>query len=185
MKSIILLITVFVVIGFTYRYLLNIETDYMSQLQSNGEKQYFSHIYKNFSLTNTDVQGKVKSEIFSPQTNYAVADKKTIMHTPKMIMHRGKDKPISITADSADVFHETNTTVLQKNVVVTMPDQRNKNIELTTEELTIDNKLQTASTDKRATIEHGKGKMHGTGLEFNPNTQRIKFLNKVSGSYEY
>ncbi len=109
----------------------------------------------------------------------------TIMNQPNMVMHRNNEAPIIITANTADVLHNKNITVLQENVIVNMPDKSNNPVTLSTEELIVDNLTQTANTDKPARILHGKGKMHGTGLEFNPHNKNIKFLSKVRGTYEY
>ena len=66
-----------------------------------------------------------------------------------------------------------------------MPDKHDNNIVMTTEQLTLDNATQSANTDLPATIVHSKGNMSGIGLEFNPRTKQIKFLNKVRGIYEH
>ena len=168
-----------------YKYLHNVEADYTSQLQTDGAQQNFAHVYKNFALTNTNIKGNIQSQLVSPRTNFSASEQKTIMTQPEMIMHRGNELPIVITANTADVFHSKNITILQDNVIVNMPDKSSNTIRLTTEQLTVDNVSQNASTDKPAKISHGKGRMNGTGLEFNPHNKQIKFLSKVHGSYEY
>ena len=170
---------------FLYHHLKNVETDYTSQLQTDGTQQNFAHVYKNFSLTNTGVKGDIQSQILSPHTNYSASEHKTIISQPEMMMHRNDAAPIAITAESADVFHNNHITVLQDNVIVTMTEKSSNTVTLTTEELTIDNISQIAHSDMPAKISHGNGKMHGTGLEFNPHNKQIKFLSNVRGSYEY
>jgi LPS export ABC transporter protein LptC len=167
------------------RYLLAIEADYSSQLQATPEQQHYTHQFKNFALTRTNHLGKPQSVIHSPSTRSLVADQKTLMDSPRMTMYRDPELPMIITADSAEVFHQKNITVLNNNVNLSMPDKRNKNIIMETEQLTLDNVTQIANTDLPATIVHGKGNMRGIGLEFNPHTKQIKFLNEVRGIYEY
>ena len=185
MKSILYTIAVIIASSFIYLHLKDVEQDYMSQLQTDGTQQDFAHVYKNFSLTNTNEFGNVQSEMSSPLTNYSVTDNKTIMYAPNMIMHRNNESPIVITADTADVLHKKNITMLQDNVIVNMTDKSSNPVKLTTNELIVNNITQIANTDKPATISHGKGKMHGVGLELNPHDKKIKFLSDVRGSYEY
>lgn len=185
MKLIFYTIAVIITTIFLFQHLHGVEQDYTSQLQTDGTQQYFSHVYKNFLLINTNENGNVQSEMSSPLTNYTVSEQKTVMDKPNMIMHRDNEPPIVITANTADVLHDKNITVLQENVIVNMPDKSNNPVKLTTEELIVNNISQTATTDKPASISHGKGNMHGTGLEFNPHNKQIKFLSKVRGSYEY
>jgi LPS export ABC transporter protein LptC len=167
------------------RYLQLIESDYSNQLQNTPEQQYYTHQFKNFSLTNTNALGDAQSVIYSPATQLLVAEQKTLMDSPKITMYRDQQAPIIMTADFAEVLHEQNVTILNKNVHVSMPNLQNKSIVMTTEQLTLNNASQSAKTDLPANIVHGKGSMQGVGLEFNPHTQQIKFLNKVRGIYEY
>ncbi len=183
-KTLLITLLFAAIIAATGGYLLAIESDYSSQLQNTPEQQYFTHKFKNFALTNTNNLGQAHSVIRSPSTHLLVAEQKTLMDSPKMAMYRDQEPPIIITANSAEVFHQQNITILNNNVNVSMPDQRNNNIVMRTEQLTLDNISQSAKTDLPATIIHAKGNMRGTGLEFNPHTKQIKFLNKVRGTYE-
>ncbi len=167
------------------RYLLVIESDYSSQLQSTPEQQHYTHQFKNFSLITTNDLGDKQSVIYSPATQLLVAEQKTLMDSPKITLYRDQQAPIIMTANSAEVLHQENVTILSEDVRVSMPNQSNKNIIMTTQQLTLDNTSQSARTNLPASIVHGKGNMHGVGLEFNPHTQQIKFLNKVHGTYEY
>jgi LPS export ABC transporter protein LptC len=186
MIKMLLIISSFVaIIAATGGYLLAIESDYSNQLQNAPEQQHFTHQFKNFELTNTNNLGEAQSVIRSPSTQLLPAEQKTLMDSPKMTMYREHEPPIIITANSAEVFHQQNITVLNNNVNVSMPDQRNNITLMKTEQLTLDNTSQSAKTDLPATIVHGKGNMRGTGLEFNPHTKQIKFLNKVRGTYEH
>lgn len=184
-KTLIITLTFVAFIAATGRYLLTVEKDYSSQLQHSSEQLHYSHQFKNFSLTHTNELGIAKSIVYSPSTRSLDSDQKTLMDSPKVTMYREQQPPMVITADSAEVFHQKNITVLSENVNVSMPDKRNNNVVMTTEQLTLDNITQSASTDLPATIVHGKGNMSGTGLEFDPHTQQIKFLNKVRGIYEH
>ena len=184
-KTLLIILSCVAIIAAAGRYLQVIESDYSSQLQNTPEQQHYSHQFKNFALTNTDALGNAQSTIYSPATQLLAAEQKTLMDSPKMTMYRDQQPPIVITANSAEVFHQLNITILSDNVHASMPDQNNRNIVMTTEQLTLDNVSQSARTDLPASIVHGKGHMHGVGLEFNPHTQQIKFLNKVRGTYEY
>ncbi|MFK8027175.1 MAG: LPS export ABC transporter periplasmic protein LptC [Gammaproteobacteria bacterium] len=184
-KTIIITLTFTALIAVTGRHLLTVEADYSSQLQHSPEQQLYTHQFKNFTLTHTNELGIAKSVIHSPSTRSLESDQKTLMDTPKVTMYREQQAPMIITANSAEIFHQKNITVLNENVNVSMPDKRKNNIIMTTEQLTLDNITQSASTDLPATIVHGKGKMTGTGLKFDPHTQQIKFLTKVRGTYEY
>jgi LPS export ABC transporter protein LptC len=183
-KSVFILFGIAIAISLAGRYLFSVEKEYTSQLINEPEQLYYSHQFKGFSLTNTNIEGTAQSVIHSPSTRVMTQENKTFMDDPKLIMYREEEAPIVITANHAVVLHADNQTLLKRNVKVTMPNNSNNNIVMTTEQLTLNNHDQTAKTDLPATIIHGKGNMHGTGLEFNPNTKQIKFLNKVRGIYE-
>lgn len=184
-KTLLITLSFVAIIAAAGRHLLAIESVYSNQIQNTPEQQHYTHQFKDFSLTNTNNLGEAQSTIYSPTTQLLVAEQKTLMDSPKMTMYREQQPPIIITANSAEVLHQQNVTILSDNVHVSMPDQRNNSIVMTTEQLTLDNASHRAKTDLPASIVHGKGKMHGTGLEFNPHTQQIKFLSKVRGIYEY
>lgn len=184
-KTLLISLSFVAIIVATGRYLLTIESEYSSQLQNTSEQQHYTHQFKNFALTQTNDIGEAQSVIFSPSTRSLLSEQKTLMDTPRVTMHRNQEPPMIITADYAEVFHQKNITLLNDNVNLSMPDKNNNNIVMTTEQLTLDNSTQSAKTDLPATIVHGKGNMSGIGLEFNPHTKQIKFLNKVRGIYEH
>ncbi|MDW3096220.1 MAG: LPS export ABC transporter periplasmic protein LptC [Gammaproteobacteria bacterium] len=163
---------------------MTVETNYSSQLQNSPEQQHYTHKFKGFALTNTNDSGNAQSIIQAPSTQLLVGEQKTLMDSPTITMYRDQQAPIVITAVSAEILHQQNMTILIDDVKVSMPDQRNNNIVLTTEQLSLDNVTQSAKTTLPATIIHGKGNMHGTGFEFNPHTQTMKFLKDVRGIYE-
>jgi len=183
-KPLLILLLFSLTITIIGRYLLSVEKEYTKQLLSNPQQLYYSHQFKNFSLTNTNTHGEAQSIIYSPSTRMLTEEQKSLMDDPKIIMYREQEPPIEITSNHAQIFHNEHLTSLQDNVRVTMPGENKNNIIMTTEQLTLDNRTQTAKTDLPATILHGKGNMQGTGLEFNPHTKQIKFLNKVRGIYE-
>lgn len=185
MKTLLISISFAAIIAATGRYLLAIESEYSSQLQNTSEQQHYTHQFKNFALTQTNDLGEAQSVIHSPSTRSLVAEQKTLMDSPKVTMYRDQEPPMIITADTAEVLHQKNITLLNSNVELSMPGKHNNNIVMTTEQLTLDNATQSAKTDLPSTIVHSKGNMSGTGLEFNPHTKQIKFLNKVRGIYEH
>lgn len=172
------------IIALAASYLMTVESNYSNLLQNSPEQQHYTHKFKDFALTNTNKSGNAQSIVHSPSTELLVAEQKTLMDSPEITMYRDQQAPIVITANSAEVLHLQNMTILSDDVKISMPDQRSSGIVVTTEQLSLDNSTQSAKTTFPATIIHGKGNMHGTGLEFNPHTQQIKFLNDVRGIYE-
>lgn len=183
-KSVLIVLLLCIAILILSRYLLMVEKEYTAQLLNNPEQLHYAHQFKDFALTNTSKQGIVQSIIRSPSTHTLSAKRKSIMDKPEMIMYREKESPIIITANQAEVLHLDNKTLLSDNVKVTMSSNNNKNIIMTTQKLILNNTTQMATTDLPATIIHDRGNMHGTGVEFNPHTKQIKFLNNVRGVYE-
>lgn len=165
-------------------HLSSVETEFSRQLLTSTEQQHFLHEFKNFSLSNTDPSGKVSSVIQSPHTEFIPAQQETLMATPEMTMQNDQGSPTTLTANSATVIHEKNITVLEKNVIVHLSKNNQKDIKVNTEKLILNNTTQTATTDLPASIFHGNGEMHGTGLKYNPKTQQITFLNNVRGYYK-
>ena len=185
-KSLLILLLIVITTYLLSRHLLMVEKEYTAQLLNNPEQLHYAHQFKNFTLTNTDSQGNAQSIIHSPTTNTLSAQQKTLMQEPKIIMQGEQEAaPIIITAKQAEIFHLENQTLLRDDVKVTLHnDANNKNIVMTTEQLTLNNSTQTATTELPAKIVHSRGTMQGTGVEFNPHTKQIKFLNNVRGIYE-
>ena len=183
-KSILTILLIVLLLTLASRYLLAVEEEYTNQLLNTPEQLHYSHQFKNFSLTNTNSSGETQSIIHSPATRMLTEQHQTLMDDPEMVMYRDNQPPIIITAKFAQVLHADNLTSLQDSVKVTMANKNNDDIVMTTEQLTLNNLTQTAKTHLPATITHGKGNLHGTGVEFNPHTQQIKFLNQVRGIYE-
>ncbi len=184
-KLLLITLSLAAIIAAMASYLMAVESNYTSQLQNSPEQQHYIHKFKDFAMTNTNDSGNAQSIINSPNTQLLVAEEKTLMDSPEITMYREQQAPIIITANSAEVLHQKNVTILSDDVKVSMPNKHNNNVVMTTEQLTLDNVSQSAKTTLPATIIHGKGNMHGTGLEFNPHTQQIKFLNDVRGIYEH
>lgn len=184
-KLLIILSAIVLLVLLIRQHLLSVEMEYTNQLSNHSEQQSYAHQFDTFSLTNTDVNGEIQSIIHSPSTSMLTAEQVTLMDTPKFIMQREQASPIIITAKHAKIFHNDNLTSLKDDVKVVMSDKSKNNIIMTTEQLTINNITQHATTDSPATLVHAKGNMKGVGVEFNPNDQQIKFLSKVRGIYEH
>ena len=101
-----------------------------------------------------------------------------------MLVYRKQNTPVKISAESAIVNHQTNTTTLYSNVDVSMDGSSNKPLRMTTEILEIDNTAQVATTFAAARIYYGKSRMDGTGLKLDLKKKQVKFLDKVHGFYE-
>lgn len=183
-KTLIIASIAIIIVLFLQQHLISVEKEFADQLINDIDQQSYSHQFKTFSLTNTDANGEIQSVIHSPTTRMVSAKQITLMEDPEFIMQRNQEPPVVITAENAEVFHSTNKTSLTDNVKVVMSNKNQNNIVMTTQQLTIDNKTQQASTDLPATIVHGKGNMQGTGVEFDPNSKQIKFLSEVRGIYE-
>ena len=171
-------------IALAARHLLAVEIDFSRQLISPGQAQYFLHEFKNFALTNTGADGKINSVIKSPQTEFMPAQQKTLMVSPHITIHSQQQPPALMTAASAQVLHAKNITMLEKNVVVRLGEKNTQNIIMNTQKLLLDNTSRTAKTDLPASVFHRQGEMHGIGLEFDPQTRKITFLNHVRGHYK-
>lgn len=181
-KAILIIFTAVMLTFLTARYLLNVEATYTALLSDDEEQHKFTHEFEDFTLTNTDVDGKLESVIYSPHTYLDTSDQVTMMETPQIEMADDEGSPINITSHTAEVFHQDNITLLEGDVrVKIMNDQ---NIEMSTDKLTLDHRKQLASTELPATITHDKGKMQGTGLEFKFDASQVKFLANVRGTYE-
>ena len=172
-----------ILITLATRYLLNVDSVYTALLSDDEEQHQFTHEFEKFTLTNTDTNGNVESVIFSPQTYLDTTSQITTMETPEIEMAGNPASPIKITADSAEIFHHDNITLLKDNVKVNVANEQN--IRMSTDQLTLNHEQQLASTDLPATVLYSKGRMQGTGLEFKFDATQIKFLEDVHGTYEY
>ena len=172
-----------IVMLLTARYLLKIDAEFTALLSDDEEHHEFAHEFENFTLINTDKNGNVESIIYSPQTYLDTIQQITTMEAPEIEMASDQSAPAKITADIGEVFHQSNITLLQDNVKVSIANEQN--IRMSTDELTLDHNQQLASTDLPATVLYSKGQMQSTGLEFQFDGTKIKFLNNVRGIYEY
>lgn len=164
-------------------YLLNVDREFTSQLSVEYESQEMRHIYTEFSLINTTLEGKTKYLLNSPNTVVLLSDKKTHLDFPNMLLYRADKKPVAITADMAVIDHALNLTTLTHNVDVAIPTQGEGAV-LKTEKLFFNSISQVAYTDEYAKIVQGKNLMEGVGLEYSLDEEKLKFLNKVRGTYE-
>ncbi|MEM8844108.1 MAG: LPS export ABC transporter periplasmic protein LptC [Pseudomonadota bacterium] len=184
MKKLILIsFAAIALVALTTRYLLSIDAEFSALLSDDVEQHEFTHEFEKFTLTNTDANGQVESIIYSPRTYYDTTRQITTMEKPEIEMASDQDAPAKITADSAEVFHQDNITLLQDNVKVNVENEQN--IRMSTDKLTLDHNQQIATTDLPATVLYKKGRMNSTGLEFKFDGTQIKFLDDVRGTYEY
>lgn len=162
-----------------FHHLLGVESDYQNQLSDS--QQHFFHEFEELTRTNTDANGQITSIIHSDLSYYNAAKQTTLMSSPHITKTRKSKSPVTITALTAEINHKNGVTTLKDSVNVMIND--GQNIHINTEELTLDNAKQLAKTDLPATISHSQGIMHGIGLEFKFDTNKIKFLQNVRGTY--
>jgi len=175
--------TCLIIAGLSH-YLVSVEKKYSQQVMDRPGQLNYEHMFKGFSLTNTDVNGSAHSVIRSPSTRVLVEQHKTYMDMPEITLSQDHQTPIVITARSAQMHHKDNTTTLTGNVRVTLPNDQDESVVMMTEKLELNNITLTAQTDLAATIIHERGHMQGTGIEFNPYLRQFQFLNNVRGIYE-
>ena len=101
-----------------------------------------------------------------------------------MLVYRDQQSPVKLTAESAIIDHQANITTLQKNVEVSIDENKNSPLSMKTDLLLIDNTNRVATTQSAASIYYGSSRMNGIGLEFDLDNKKIKFLDKVHGIYE-
>ena len=166
------------------QYLRAVETEFSQQLLQGSEQPETIHIFNQLILTNTDEEGTVESQLQSPNTRYIVSEQKSRLERPTMLVYRQNKAPVKISAETATIDHQTNTTILQYHVDVSIQDQDNAPLRMTTELLHVDNKAQFATTPVAAQIIYGNSRMRGTGLELDLENKQVKFLNNVRGFYE-
>lgn len=182
LKTILIFLLATVLVALVTHHLRKLETHFSQQLLQGTEQPETTHVFTQFSLTSTDSGGTVESVIQSPHTRHVVNQYQTQLESPTMLIYRENQTPVKLTADSAVVDHQTNITTLINNVNVSM--EENKRLHMTTDILTVDNADRTAKTDAPASIFYGNSRMNGVGLEFEFDNKKVKFLNKVHGTYE-
>ena len=169
----------------TAQHLRRVDTQFSQQLLQGSEQAETIHVFTKLSLTNTNESGTAKSLVNSPYTRYIVSQQETQLESPHMLVYRDQQSPVKLTAESAIIDHQANTTTLQKNVNVSIDEDKNKPLRMTTDLLLIDNIKRVATTQSAASIYYGSSRMNGTGLEFDLDQKKIKFLDKVHGIYEH
>lgn len=185
MIKIILTVTVAsALIALVSQYLRQVENDFVQQLLHGSEQAETIHVFKQFTLANTDESGRIESQLQSPNTRYVVTEQKTHLASPTMLVYRRQQAPVKLSADSAIIDHQTNITTLHNNVDVSIDETNKTPLRMTTDLLEIDNTNQVATTSAPARIYYGKSRMDGTGLELDLQKKKVKFLDKVHGFYE-
>ena len=163
-------------------HLRQIEAHFSQQLLHGTEQPETTHVFTQFALTRTNANGVAESIVQSPNTRHIINQHQTQLESPTMLIYRDRQAPVKLSADSAVIDHQEDTTTLKANVDVSVIE--NKHLRMTTDILTIDNTNRVASTDALANIFYGNSHMNGSGLVFEFDTKKIKFLNKVQGTYE-
>ena len=185
LKTILIFTSTIAVVAFATLHLRNIEQQFSQRLIQSGEQAGTTHVFTQFSLHKTNESGAAKSLLTSPKTRYIVNQQETQLESPRMLLYRDQRSPVTLVAESAIIDHQTNTTTLNNNVQVSMDENSNKPVRMTTDLLLIDNNKRVASTPSAASIYHGNSRMNGVGLEFDLDKEKIKFLHKVHGIYEH
>ena len=184
LKTALIIALAILLIIFASQHLRRVNTQFSKQLLQGSEQAETVHVFTQFSLTNTNESGAIKSLVTSPNTRYIVSLQETQLESPHMLVYRDQQSPVKLTAESAIIDHQANITTLQKNVEVSIDENKNSPLSMKTDLLLIDNTKRVATTQSAASIYYGSSRMNGIGLEFDLDNKKIKFLDKVHGIYE-
>lgn len=143
----------------------------------------------NVTLTRYDDQGNIVSQIYSPHLTHFKQDNRTLFEKPHIILYNKGQNPWVIDAAEGLATHEFEKITLVKDVTAHQAaSAQNNEITITTSEMNIDTKNQTAySKQPIQLIQKGQDKsltiVNSVGVYVEQKTGIVKLLTQAKGYY--
>lgn len=172
--------------------LINYSGDNPSNNTLQPDEKTFPHSYlTDVNLYEFNTQGNLQVRINTPlvrhfqPTGKASPQDFTLFTSPHIIFSGRSDKADwDLSANEGRSEKQSNLFILSNNVIATQESKEQGLITITTSELEVNSREQFARTDKAVTMRTAKTQLSTVGLHADIQSDRIKLLSNVKGSYE-
>ena len=149
-------------------------------------ESYFSQL----SLVHFDERGKKTSLLKTPNATQWLGSDTAMITQPKIRVWNEqsiwemRSKKATAHLTGHDLLLDGDVVIEQQALNEVHSVQKNKNLLLNTESLTINQKTLMASSDNTVTLTHHFGEIRADGLQANFKTEQLQLRSKVSSYYE-
>lgn len=142
------------------------------------------YIVDGLSALRMDERGGVKYSLFAERMVHYPDDDTTHLSRPRFVSYATAQSPVSITSREGLVSSEGENIYFHDDVVVTRaPYAKRSELVVRTEYLHVMPDSHIAKTDRPVTITDANTTVHAVGLELNTETQVLRLLSRVRGTY--
>jgi lipopolysaccharide export system protein LptC len=128
--------------------------------------------------------GSVKHSLFADRMVHYPDDDTTHLRLPRFVSYATAQAPVTITAREALVSREGENIYFHDNVIVTRaPYAERSELRMRTNYLHVIPDENIAKTDRAVTITDANTTVQAVGLELNSETQVLRLLSRVKGTY--
>jgi len=162
--------------------------DRVVQPPGNGQGAVVRHdpdyIVDGLSAVRMAPDGSVKHSLFADRMVHFPDDDTTHLRLPRFVSYATVQAPVTITAREALVSTEGENIYFHDDVLVTRAPYANRSeLRLRTNYLHVIPDDNIARTDRPVTITDANTTVHAVGLELNSETQVLRLLSRVKGTY--
>jgi len=162
--------------------------DRFVQPPGNGHGAVVRHdpdyIVDGLSAVRMAPDGSVKHSLFADRMVHFPDDDTTHLRLPRFVSYAPAQAPVTITAREALVSTEGENIYFHDDVLVTRAPYANRSeLRLRTSYLHVIPDENIARTDRPVTITDANTTVHAVGLELNSETQVLRLLSRVKGTY--
>lgn len=142
------------------------------------------YIVDGLSAVRMDPDGSVKYALSAERMVHYPDDDTTHLRRPRFVSYATAQAPVTITAREGLVSTEGENIYFHDNVVVTRAPYANRSeLVMRTSYLHVVPDSHIAKTDRPVTITDAHTTVHAVGLELNSETQVLRLLSRVKGTY--
>jgi len=143
------------------------------------------YIVDKFSALRTDDQGRATYTLTADRLMHYPDDDTTQLTSPRLVSHRSRQAPVTITARQATVSGNGENVYFRDDVkVVRAAYPGHSELTMRTAYLHVIPDDSIAKTDQPVTITDAATTINAVGLELNSDTRILKLLARVRGTYD-
>jgi lipopolysaccharide export system protein LptC len=142
------------------------------------------YIVEGLSAVRMDVDGGVKYSLSAERMVHYPDDDTTHLRRPRFVSYATTQAPVTVTAREGLVSSEGENIYFHDDVLVTRAPYANRSeLRMTTTYLHVVPDSNIVKTDRPVTITDANTTVHAVGLELNSETQVLRLLSRVKGTY--
>lgn len=153
--------------------------------QTPQTKQSRDYYLVNFTTTIMDEKGIPFYKLSSPYLEHFPISQIMELEKPELFIYSIPQYPWKLNAKQSIVTDHGNQINLSGNVKIQRDlQQQDQKIVITTQKLSVLIDKQTATTQHKINMSHGKSNFHATGMRINLTNNTLELLSDVQGMYE-